>query len=148
MDKHFWPPILALLIPIVALLIPIVAIVVRHAFKVRQEQLRHETLRHFADRGQVVPLELLSPTDAPVPGGLAPELKTLRLTRLLHRSVWLMALGLGLGLMLFVMNLEDGHWVGDTAWAIGIVPFILGMGLWSLWRVESRSPVQQRTEQG
>lgn len=148
MDKNFWPPILALLIPIVALLIPIVAIVVRHVFKVRQEQLRHETLRHFADRGQVVPLELLSPPSAAAPLVLTPEMKALRLTRLLHSSVWLMAMGLGLGLMLFVMNLEDGRWVGDTAWAIGIVPLILGLGLWSLWRVESRSLASKSTGQG
>lgn len=148
MDKNFWPPILALLIPIVALLIPIVAIVVRHAFKLRQEQLRHETLRHFAERGQVIPLELLSPMNAPVQMVLTPELKALRLSRLLHSSVWLMALGLGLGLMLLVMNLEDGRWVGDTAWAIGIVPLILGAGLWSLWRVESRSLAPNNAGQG
>ena len=148
MDKNFWPPILALLIPIVALLIPMVAIVVRHVFRVRQEQLRHETLRHFADRGQVVPLELLSPVNMPVPQVLTAEMEAVRLTRLLHSSVWLTALGAGLGLMLWVMNLENGRWVGDTAWAIGIVPLFLGFGLGCLWRMESRRVSKKSPSQG
>ena len=142
MDKNFWPPILALMIPLVALLIPIVAIVLKHRFKAKQEQMLHETLRQFSERGQSVPPELFVHLTHGESGHERVDTGQRRLAQLLRRAVILVAVGLGLGLMLFFINLENGQWTGDNAWAVGLVPLVLGGAYGWLWRHESRSAVK------
>jgi len=145
MDKNFWPPILALAIPLLALLIPIAYIVFRFVLESRKARLMHETIRHLAQLGQPIPPELLQ--QAPSSAALAvPTLaqKTERVASLLRKAVLAMCSGLGLGLVVYWVNLENGEFTGFHGWAWGLLPFILGLGWLFLWAVESRQLNQER----
>lgn len=139
MDKNFWPPILALAIPLLALLIPMAYIVFRFVLQSRKAQLMHETLRHLAQLGQPIPPELLQ--HEPPSAALAaptPEQKAERVASLLRKAVLAMCSGLGLGLVVYWVNLDHGEFNGFHGWAWGLLPFILGLGWLFLWVVESR----------
>ncbi|MEY3612433.1 MAG: hypothetical protein RJB14_2155 [Pseudomonadota bacterium] len=137
MEQHLWPPILALAIPLLALLIPIVFIVSRYALKSRKARLLHESIRHFAQLGLPIPPELLQQE----PVNAAPVTltqKSERIAGLLRKAVLAMCTGLGLGLVVYLVNLDNGEFNGFHGWAWGLLPFILGLGWLFLWRVESR----------
>jgi hypothetical protein len=137
MDKNFWPPILALAIPLVALLIPIAYIVCRFVLQSRKTRVLHETVRHLAQLGQPIPPELLlqessSETTA------TPASKAERVASLLRKAVLAMCSGMGLSLVVYLVNLDNGEFTGFHGWAWGLLPFILGLGWLLLWAVESR----------
>lgn len=145
MDKNFWPTILALAIPLLALLIPVAYIVFRFVLQSRKARLMHETIRQLAQLGQPIPPELLQQD----PPGVAwatptPEQKAERVASLLRKGVLAICTGLGLGLVVYWVNLDNGAFNGFHGWAWGLLPFILGLGWLLLWVVESR---QLRQEQ-
>ena len=145
MDENFWPPILALSVPLLALLIPIAYIVFRFVLQSRKARLMHETIRHLAQLGQPIPPELLQ--QDPASAALAvPTLaqKAERVASLLRKAVLAMCSGLGLGLVVYWVNLDNGEFTGFHGWAWGLLPFILGLGWLFLWAAESR---QLRQEQ-
>ena len=72
----------------------------------RARQMRHETIRLALEKGQPLPPELLEP-----PAARASDLA---------RGVKLFALGLGLSLMLFLME--------KRAWPAGLILVALGLG--------------------
>src|SRR5512145_3515202 len=72
----------------------------------RARQMRHETIRLALERGQPLPPELLEPAAARASD--------------LARGVKLLALGLGLSLMLFLME--------KRAWPVGLILVALGLG--------------------
>ncbi len=72
----------------------------------RARQMRHETIRLALEKGQPLPPELLEP-----PAARASDLA---------RGVKLLALGLGLSLMLFLME--------KRAWPVGLILVALGLG--------------------
>lgn len=145
MDKNFWPPILALAIPLLALLIPIAYIVFRYVLQSRKARLMHETIRHLAQLGQPIPPELLQ-QDSASAALAVPTLaqKAERVASLLRKAVLAMCSGLGLGLVVYWVNLDNGEFTGFHGWAWGLLPFILGLGWLFLWAAESR---QLRQEQ-
>ena len=145
MDENFWPPILALSVPLLALLIPIAYIVFRFVLQSRKARLMHETIRHLAQLGQPIPPELLQ-QDSASAALAVPTLaqKAERVASLLRKAVLAMCSGLGLGLVVYWVNLDNGEFTGFHGWAWGLLPFILGLGWLFLWAAESR---QLRQEQ-
>ena len=147
MDRHFWPPILALAIPLLALCIPIVYLVLRHAQQRQKSRQVHETIRQLAQLGQPIPPELLLPEQelqTRHDRALTPEERADRVSALLRKGVMAICAGVGLGLMVFLVNLENGQFTGFHGWAWGLLPCILGLGWLFLWRVESRQLQRER----
>ena len=146
MDQHFLPPIIALLIPIVALMIPLSGLVLTYVAKIRKTALLHETIRKFAELGQPIPPELLMAEEEVLPNkeAYSIENRTRKTGMLLRQSVIGMGLGIGLAAMLYLLNLESGNWSGDMSWAIGLVPLMLGMGWWLVWRHESAQLTREK----
>lgn len=139
MDQHFLPPIIALLIPIVALMIPLSGIVLNYVAKIKKTKLLHETMRKFAELGQPIPPELLMAEEEVLPNqeSYSIENRNRKIGLLLRQSVIGMGLGIGLAVMLYLLNLDSGNWSGDMSWSVGIVPFMLGLSWWLVWRHES-----------
>lgn len=146
MDKNFWPPILALAMPLLALLIPMAYIVFRFVLQSRKARLMHETIRHLAQLGQPIPPELLQqePTHAALATPTLAQ-RAERVARLLRKAVLAMCSGLGLGLMVYLLTLDNGEFNGFHGWAWGLLPFILGLGWLFLWVVESRQLRHEQT---
>jgi hypothetical protein len=120
------------LIPLLALLIPIVAIVGSLITKSRREQMMHETLRLFAERGQAIPPELLS-------GSFGAELKE-RQNAGINRNAMLylggINVGAGLGLVVMFMAMDPRGWL----WAIGCLPLFVGVAMLLAWKYEQKLP--------
>ncbi len=93
----------------------------------RARQMRHETIRLALEKGQPLPPEMLAP---PRPD------KT--------RGVRLIALGIGLGIFLYLIVPSNGTLHGHHhVWAVGIILVAVGIGhLLSHWltRGERRAP--------
>lgn len=128
-----FPGSLALLIPILALLIPIVAIVAGVSLKWRREQLRHDTIRLLAERGQPIPNELLAGDADAFARAADGHVRGCDFGRhALHRGIMLIAIGGGLALMFWIM--EPMSWL----WAIGMIPLFLGVGHILIWSLDAR----------
>ncbi len=123
------------LIPILALMIPIVAIVAHYLTKSRREQAMHETIRELVKAGQPIPPELLR-------GGDFQDSDYEEQRRAKQRNGTLQGgvinLSVGVGLMVMFAVMRPGGWL----WAIGTIPFCLGIGLLVLWSFE-RKQLQQ-----
>jgi Domain of unknown function (DUF6249) len=120
----------ALLIPILALMIPIVAIVAHYVSKTRSEQSRHELARELARAGQPIPPQLLAPGKEDVDSDF--DLRPRSTNSGLRSAVVNLSVGLGLMGMFWVM--QPNRWL----WAVGLIPFCLGVGLLLLWVFERR----------
>jgi hypothetical protein len=125
------PGVLTMLIPIVALLIPIVAIGGGLYYRWNRDKLVHETIRLMVEKGQPIPPELLASENCSprrISGGLAPRRDP---KSLLRQGLGAIFAGLGLIAMFLVMD----H---GMLWAIGMVPFAVGVGLLVAWLLESK----------
>ena len=120
----------ALLIPILALMIPIVAIVAHYMTKSRREQNLHETVRELAKAGQPIPPQLLGGKD--FQDSDLEDRQPRNRNRNLQAGV--VNLSVGLGLMGMFAAMRPGSWM----WAIGLIPFCLGIGLLLLWSFERK----------
>jgi hypothetical protein len=121
--KHLAP----FVIPIVALLIPIIAILMRAKERMLRNQNLHETIRQISEKGLPIPEELLKaavsdPSDQP---------KVSSTTSQLRSGVINICIGLGLMVFLFAVS-PTAEWI----WAIGAIPFIIGIGFLIIWRIE------------
>lgn len=134
------PPILSLAVPLLALCIPIVYLITRSRLQRYKTQQMHETIRHLAQHGQPIPPELLlsqEPSKLPIPA-LTPEQKRDEVAALLRKSLLAMSAGIGLSLVVYLVNLDHGQFNGFHGWAWGLLPFMLGLGWGLLWWIESR----------
>jgi Domain of unknown function (DUF6249) len=123
------------LIPILSLMIPIVAIVAHYVSKSSRERERHETIRALAKAGQPIPPELIGEPD--VDSDFHSERRRRNNpNRSLTPGVINVAVGLGLMGMFSVM--KPGAWL----WAIGLIPFCLGLGFLLLWSLERKQTPQ------
>lgn len=120
----------ALLIPILALMIPIVAIVAHYMTKSKREQALHDTLRELAKAGQPIPPQLFSGKD--FQDSDIEEARPRNRNRSLQAAV--VNFSVGLGLMGMFAAMRPGSWL----WAIGLIPFCLGVGLFLLWNFERK----------
>lgn len=139
MDSSLLIPLAGLAVPLLALCIPIVYLVLRHAQQRHKARQVHETIRQLAQLGQPIPPELLMQEPPPRPDhALTPEARAERVSGLLRKGVMAICAGVGLGLVVFLVNLEDGRFTGFHGWAWGLLPCILGLGWLILWRIESQ----------
>jgi hypothetical protein len=84
----------------------------------------HRTIRLMVEKGQPVPPALLAPPPS------------VRQRSDMRRGVVLVMVGLGLMLFLGAVN----EWEGG-AWAVGIIPFLIGAGYLLVWKLEGRKDI-------
>jgi len=89
----------------------------------------HRTVRMMVERGQPVPPELFAAPVGPI-----------RARSDMRRGVVLMMIGIGL--MVFLGAVNDWE---DGAWALGMIPFLMGAGYLTVWKMESNKPVLTNT---
>ena len=91
----------------------------------------HRTVRMMVEKGQPVPEALFA----------APP-RAVRQRSDMRRGVVLVMVGLGV--MIFFAAVND--WEGG-AWAMGIIPFLIGCGYLLVWRLEGNKPGTDNTAQ-
>lgn len=123
--KHLAP----FAVPLMALLIPIVAIIMRGLVRIKRNLYLHETIRLMTEKGLPIPPELISA----VVGDPQQQPKTWSPTAQLRSGIINIAIGLGLMLLFQEMHPEE-NWL----WAIGMIPFMIGVGFLLIWWIESR----------
>ena len=120
-----------LAVPIVAIVFltlfgaPVLIVAVIMYFGFSKNRMMHRTIRMMVEKGQPVP-----------PAMLAPPPPALRQRSDMRRGVVLVMVGLGL--MLFLGAVND--WEGG-AWAVGIIPFLIGVGYLLVWKLEGRKDI-------
>ncbi|HEY4285139.1 MAG TPA: DUF6249 domain-containing protein [Chthoniobacterales bacterium] len=113
-------------IPLVAIIFmtvfgaPVLIVAVIMYFGFSRNRMMHRTIRQMVEKGQPVPTALLAP-----PPPAQKQRSDMR------RGVVLMMVGIGL--MVFFAAVND--WEGG-AWAIGIIPFLIGAGYLLVWKLE------------
>ena len=113
-------------IPLVAIVFmtifgaPVFIVAVILYFTFSKNRMMHKTIRMMVEKGQPVPPALLAP---PAP----PE----RQRSDMRRGVVLVMVGLGIMLFLGAVS----NWEGG-AWALGIIPFLIGAGYLLVWKME------------
>jgi len=104
---------------------PVLIVAVIMYFGFSKNRMMHRTIRMMVEKGQPVP-----------PALLAPPPPALRQRSDMRRGVVLVMVGLGL--MLFLGAVND--WEGG-AWAVGIIPFLIGVGYLLVWKLEGRKDI-------
>jgi len=112
-------------IPIVAIIFstlfgaPVLIVAAIMLFSYMRSRSLHRTVREMVEKGQPVPPALFAPPPA------------IRARSDMRRGVVLMMVGFGL--MIFFGAVND--WEGGS-WAIGIIPFLIGVGYLLVWKFE------------
>ena len=120
-----------MVLPIVAVVFlcifgaPVLIVAVILYFGFSKSRMQHRTIRMMVEKGQAVPAELLAP---PAPA--------VRQRSDMRRGVVLVMIGLGL--MLFLGAASE--WEGG-AWAIGVIPLLIGLGYLLVWKLERKNAV-------
>jgi hypothetical protein len=104
---------------------PVLIVAVIMYFGFSKNRMMHKTVRMMVDKGQPVPEALLAP---PAPAQ--------RQRSDMRRGVVLLMVGLGLTIFLGAVN----DWEGG-AWAIGIIPFLIGVGYLLVWKLEGKKDI-------
>ena len=118
-------------IPIVAITMltifgaPVLIVALIMYFGFSKNRAMHRTIRIMAEKGQPIP-----------PALLAPPTPAIRQRSDMRRGVVLCMVGLGL--MLFFGAVND--WEGGS-WAIGVIPFLIGLGYLLVWKLEGKKDV-------
>jgi len=98
---------------------PVLIVAVIMYFGFSKNRMMHRTIRLMVEKGQPVPPALLAPPPS------------VRQRSDMRRGVVLVMIGLGLMLFLGAVN----EWEGG-AWAVGIIPFLIGAGYLLVWKLE------------
>ena len=96
----------------------IVAFIMYFGFS--KSRMQHRTIRMLAEKGQPIPAELLAP---PIPA--------VRQRSDMRRGIVLVMVGIALMICFGAWN----DWEGG-AWAIGVIPFVIGLGYLLVWKLE------------
>jgi hypothetical protein len=118
-------------VPIVAIVFltlfgaPVLIVAVIMYFGFSKNRMMHRTIRMMVEKGQPVP-----------PALLAPPSPAVRQRSDMRRGVVLVMIGLGLMLFLGAVN----EWEGG-AWAIGVIPFLVGLGYLLVWKLEGSKDI-------
>jgi hypothetical protein len=99
---------------------PVLIVAVIMYFGFSRNRMMHKTIRLMVEKGQPVPAALLAP---PAPAQ--------RQRSDMRRGVVLIMVGFALMLFFGAVN----SWEGG-AWAIGIIPFVIGAGYLLVWKLE------------
>jgi Domain of unknown function (DUF6249) len=103
---------------------PVLVVAVIMYFGFSKNRMMHRTIRLMVEKGQPVPPALLAPTPS------------VRQRSDMRRGVVFVMVGLGLMLFLGAVN----EWEGG-AWAVGIIPFLIGVGYLLVWKLEGRKDI-------
>ncbi|MEY2439648.1 MAG: hypothetical protein QOI34_1033 [Verrucomicrobiota bacterium] len=117
------PPLVVPLVGIIFLTVfgaPVLIVGVIMYFGFSRNRMMHRTVRMMVEKGQEVPAALLVPPPAAV-----------RQRSDMRRGVVLVMVGVGLMLFFAAVN----NWEGG-AWAIGIIPFLIGAGYLLVWKLD------------
>jgi hypothetical protein len=112
-------------IPIIAIIFsmvfgaPVLIVAAIMLFSYLRSRSLHRTVRDMVEKGQAVPPALFAPPPA------------VRARSDMRRGVVLVMVGIGI--MIFFGAVND--WEGG-AWAIGIIPFLIGVGHLLVWKLE------------
>ena len=115
-----------MVIPIVAIVFmaifgaPVLIVALIMYFGFSRNRAMHRTIRMLAEKGQPIPATLLAP---PAPA--------IRARSDLRRGIVLVMVGVGLMVCFGAWN----DWEGG-AWAIGVIPFVIGLGYLLVWKLE------------
>ena len=123
--KHLAP----FAVPLMALLIPIIAIIMSGLVRIKRNRYLHETIRLMTEKGLPIPPELISA----VVGDSRQQPKTWSPAAQLRSGIINIEIGLGLMLLFQEMHPEE-NWL----WAVGMIPFMIGVGFLLIWWIESR----------
>ena len=113
-------------IPIVAITMltifgaPVLIVALIMYFGFSKNRALHRTVRIMAEKGQPIPAALLAP---PTPA--------VKQRSDMRRGIVLVMVGLGLMVCFGAWN----DWEGG-AWAIGVIPFVIGLGYLLVWKLE------------
>ena len=113
-------------IPIVAITMltifgaPVLIVAFIMYFGFSKSRMQHRTIRMLAEKGQPIPAELLAP---PTPA--------VRQRSDMRRGIVLVMVGIALMICFGAWN----DWEGG-AWAIGVIPFVIGIGYLLVWKLE------------
>jgi hypothetical protein len=113
-------------VPIVAIVFmaifgaPVLIVALIMYFGFSRNRAMHRTIRMLAEKGQPIPATLLAP---PAPA--------IRARSDLRRGIVLVMVGVGLMVCFGAWN----DWEGG-AWAIGVIPFVIGLGYLLVWKLE------------
>jgi hypothetical protein len=102
---------------------PVLIVGVILLFNYMRQRSLHRTVRMMVEKGQPVPPALFAPPP------------TVRARSDMRRGVVLMMIGIGL--IVFFGAASD--WDGG-AWAMGLIPFLMGAGYLTVWRLEGNKP--------
>lgn len=122
--------VVALFIPMVLFVCLLGAVAVTLYFRTRREHERHETLRKMVEKGMEIPPTLLSP---PAGGEPASDLR---------RGLVLVGLGIGLMVLLLTLGEPDAR----RAWAVGLIPALMGGAYLVTWRLRLRERKEAEPE--
>jgi hypothetical protein len=115
-----------MVIPIVAITMltifgaPVLIVAFIMYFGFSKSRMQHRTIRMLAEKGQPIPAALLAP---PTPA--------VRQRSDIRRGIVLVMVGVGLMVCFGAWN----DWEGG-AWAIGVIPFVIGLGYLLVWKLE------------
>jgi hypothetical protein len=113
-------------IPIVAITMltifgaPVLIVALIMYFGFSKNRAMHRTIRMMAEKGQPIPAALLAP---PTPA--------VKQRSDMRRGIVLVMVGFGLMICFGAWN----DWEGG-AWAIGVIPFVIGLGYLLVWKLE------------
>lgn len=99
---------------------PVLIVAVIMYFGFSKSRMQHRTVRMLAEKGQPIPAELLAP---PTP--------QVRQRSDMRRGIILVMVGIALIICFGAWN----DWEGG-AWAIGVIPFVIGLGYLLVWKLE------------
>jgi hypothetical protein len=115
-----------MVVPLVGIIVmtvfgaPVLIVAVIMYFGFSKSRMQHRTIRMLVEKGQPVPPELLAP---PTPA--------VRQRSDMRRGIVLFMVGVGLLIFLGAVNdWENG------AWAIGLIPALIGLGYLMVWKLE------------
>jgi hypothetical protein len=126
LDKIKSDDIPEFVIPIVAITMltifgaPVLIVAFIMYFGFSKSRMQHRTIRMLAEKGQPIPAELLAP---PTP--------QVRQRSDMRRGIVLVMVGIALMICFGAWN----DWEGG-AWAIGVIPFVIGLGYLLVWKLE------------
>jgi hypothetical protein len=127
-SSHSGDDIPAMVIPIVGIVFltifgaPVLIVAVIMYFGFSRNRMLHRTVRMMVEKGQPVP-----------PALLAPPPPAVRQRSDMRRGVVLLMVGIGLIVFFGAVN----DWEGGS-WALGIIPFLIGLGYLLVWKLEDR----------
>jgi hypothetical protein len=104
---------------------PVLIVILIGLFTLLLSRMRQRTVRMMLEKGQPVPVELISP-----------GVRAARPRSDVRRGVaWAMV---GLGLMVWLGAVSG--WEGG-AWSFGLIPFLIGLGYLIVWKLEGKKDV-------